>query len=122
MRVLDRADLAISMNSSFNGAAIHLEHMEGFSVAATWTETSSPLAGTLKLQASNNAFLDNVNNDEDPNALWADIPGSSVSVSGSDSFLWNVAGVYYNAARIVWSHSTGHGTFTANIHAKGVQS
>lgn len=122
MRILDRKDTAVSMNASFNGAAVHLEHMEGYSVVASWTETSATLAGTLKLQASNNAFADNVNNDEDPAAVWADIPGSPVSVSGSGSFAWNVAAAYYKAFRYVWTRTSGQGTITAYITAKGPQS
>lgn len=110
-----------SMNSSFNGQAYHVETLEGYSVCAAWTETSATLAGTLKLQASNDAFTDNVGNIEKSNATWVDITGSSVAVSGSGSQFWNVSDVYYKAFRIVWTSSSGQGTFEAFIHAKGGQ-
>jgi hypothetical protein len=109
------------MNASFNGAAYHMEHLDGYSICASWTETSATLAGTLKLQASNNAFTDNVNNNEDANSVWVDVTGSAVAVSGSGSQFWNVSDVYYKAFRIVWTRASGQGSFTAYIHAKGVQ-
>lgn len=120
MKVSNREDSA-SMNASFNGASYHVEFLEGYSICAAWTETSATLAGTLKLQASNNAFTDNVNNNENSSATWVDITGSSVAVSGSGSQFWNVSDVYYKAFRIVWTRTSGEGTFAAFIHAKGVQ-
>lgn len=119
MKTLERNDSA-SMNASFNGAATHMESMEGYSIAASWTETSAVLAGTLKLQACNNAFTNNVNNNEDPAALWIDIPGSSVAVSGSGSQFWNVSDVYYKSVRVVWTRTSGQGTYTSYIWAKGI--
>ena len=115
-----------SMNATFNGTAFLLDSMEGFSIAWAWTETSAALAGTLKLQASNNAFLDNpaypASLNINPNALWVDIPGSSVTlVTGSGSQFWNVADVYYRSVRVVWTRTSGQGTYTANLWAKGIQ-
>lgn len=110
-----------SMNASFDSNAFHLETLEGYSICAAWTETSATLAGTLKLQASNDAFTDNTNNQEKSGATWVDITGSSVAVSGSGSQFWNVSDVYYKAFRIVWTRTSGQGTFTAYIHAKGSQ-
>jgi hypothetical protein len=120
MKASDRID-SKSMNASFNGDAYHVEYLEGYSICASWTETSATLAGTLKLQASNNGFTDNVNNNENPNAVWVDITGSAIAVSGSGSQFWNVSDVYYKAFRIVWTRTSGQGTFAAYIHAKGVQ-
>lgn len=121
MRILERDD-SVSMNATFNGDAVHLEHMEGYSVVASWTETAATLAGTLKLQASNNAFADNVNNNENASASWADIAGSSVAVSGAGSFAWNVSAAYYKSFRVVWTRTSGQGVYTAYVAAKGPQS
>lgn len=120
MKVSNRQDSEL-MATSFNGDAYHVEFLEGYSICAKWTETSVTLAGTLKLQASNNAFADNVNNNENSNATWVDITGSSVAVSGSGSQFWNVSDVFYKAFRVVWTRTSGEGTFEAFIHAKGVQ-
>lgn len=108
------------MNATNNGAAVHLSNMEGYSIAAVWTESVAVLDGTMKLQASNNAFKDNVNNNEDSAATWIDITGSSVAVSGSGSQFWNVSDVYYKSVRIVWTRTSGQGSYTAYITAKGV--
>lgn len=104
-----------------NGAAFGLDHMEGYSVTVAATETVASLVGTLKLQASNNAFADNVNNNEASDAVWVDIPGSSQSVSGTGNFMWNVESAYYRAFRVVWTRTSGTGTFDIQIYAKGAQ-
>ena len=122
MRVADRVETGVSMNASFNGAAFGMDHLEGYSVTIKATESSATLAGTLKLQASNNALADNVNNDADANAIWVDITNSSQAVSGTGSFAWNVADVYYRAFRVVWTRTSGQGTADIYIHAKGAQS
>lgn len=111
---------AASMNASFNGAPYLLERMGGFSICAAITETLASLAGTLKLQASNNAFLDNTNGDANSAATWVDIPSSSVTLTaGNTTVLWNVTDVHYEAVRVVWTRSTGQGTFLPFFLAKG---
>lgn len=124
MRVVDRVDTGLSMTTSFNGTAIGVDHLEGLSVCIAVTETSASLAGTLKLQASNNAFLDtNSNNTVDPNAVWVDISGSSVALTaGSGNYMFNVSEIYYRAVRIVWTSTSGEGTAIAYWHGKGPQS
>lgn len=120
MKVSERIDTA-DMIASFNGLAYHMEYLDGYSICAVWTGGD----GTLKLQASNDAFVNNVtgpNNNENPNATWVDITGSSVLVSGAGSQFWNVSDVYYKAFRLVFTVGTPTaGDFTAHIHAKGVQ-
>lgn len=105
-----------------NGAAFGIDHMVGYSITAAVVETVATLAGTLKIQASNNAFADNVNNNEAADAVWVDVSGSSQNVSGSGNFLWNVADAEYRAFRLVWTKTTGTGTFDIQIVAKGPQS
>lgn len=122
MRTADRIESSLSLNATFNGAAFGLDHLEGYSITARAIETSASLVGTLKLQASNNAFEDNVNLTEDANAVWVDIPGSTQNVSGTGNFLWNTSEAYYRAVRVVWTRTSGQGTANVWIHAKGPQS
>lgn len=111
---------AISMNASFNDVGYNLEHLEGFSICAAVIETVANLAGTLKLQASNNAFLDNTDNNVNPNAVWVDVPSSSVAlVSGNTSVFWNVSDCFYEAVRIVWTSTSGQGNIKYYVIAKG---
>lgn len=105
------------MAASFNGAAIHLESLQGFSIACSWAGTG--LDGELTIQGSNNAFMDNTSNQENPNAVWDDLPGFLAVVSGDGSFFWNIGDVFFKAARIKWTRVGGTGTMTAYIYAKG---
>lgn len=108
-----------SMNASATLATYMVERMAGFSILANVVETLASLAGTLKLQASNNAWLDNVNMDVNPNAVWVDIPSSSVSLTaGNTTVMWNTTDVFYETVRVVWTHTTGQGTFTPYFMAK----
>ncbi len=118
MKTLERLD-SVSMGASSNGAAIHVESMTGFSIMAKWT--GSPV-GDFTLEASNNAFTDNVNNNENPDALWVTITGSDVAAGGtSGNQIWNVSDVYYKAVRVVYTRTSGTGTYTAAIWAKGLE-
>lgn len=119
MKTAQRTDTT-SLGTDYNGAAFGLDNLEGFSVCASWTNGGG-LTGAFKLQASNNAFLDNVNNNENPDAVWVDITGSEVAVAGAGTQFWNVADVYYRAFRINWNQTAGTGSATAYIHAKGIQ-
>ena len=118
MKTVTRDDI-LSMGASFNGAAIHLESLQGFSISAFWTDAGASLEGTLTIQGSNNAFMDNTGNQENPSAVWDDLPGFLAIVDGSGSFFWNIADVYFKAARIKWERAAGSGTLTAYIYAKG---
>lgn len=110
----------LSLNASINGPAFGIERLEGFSMAASWTQTSGSLAGTFKIQVSNDAFLNNVNENENPNAQWDDISGSAVLASGAGQQMWNVSQAFYKAARIVWTSTSGQGVATVKYHGKGV--
>lgn len=122
MRVTTRTD-SVSMNATFNGAALGVDHLEGFSVCISAAETSASLVGTLKLQASNNAF-DETRSDGTvaSGAVWVDITGATENVSGTGTFMFNVSEVYYRAVRVVWTRTSGEGTMTARWFGKGVQS
>lgn len=119
------ASTATSMNASFNGTSANrtlylVERMKSYSICADIVETSASLAGALKLQASNNAYLDNVNNDANPNAVWVDVPSSTITLTaGSTAIMWNVTDVGYECVRVVWTRTSGQGTFTPYFLAKG---
>jgi hypothetical protein len=120
MRVADRIDLSLDLGASFSGSGFGLDHLEGYSITAS--VTGSP-TGTLKLQASNNAFNPGrVDLTENSDAVWVDVTGSSQAVSASGSFMWNTSSAYYRAVRVVWTRSGGSGATNLYYHAKGPQS
>lgn len=119
MKTITRDDINVSMAADFDGAAIHLESLRGFSIQCVWTQTSGTLEGTLSIQGSNNAFADNTSNEENPNAVWDDLPGFLATVDGDGSFFWNIGDVYFKAARLKWTRTSGDGTVTSRIYGKG---
>lgn len=122
MRIPEKGKVAdaVSMNASFNGTARKVDFSHGFSICLSITETSASLDGTLKLQASNNAFKDLTNNEVRSDAIWVDIPSTSVTLNGGDdTVVWNVGDVYYEAVRIVWTRTSGQGTLLEYFIAKG---
>lgn len=113
-----RTAATTSLGASFNGSPYLLEHMNGFSIVVDVSGTSTA-AGTFKLQASNNAFTDNVNGDTNSSATWVDISGSGITiVSGDTQLMWHVTDAFYEAVRVVWTRSSGTGTYTAYFIAK----
>jgi len=119
MKIAKRSD-SLSLSATLNGAAMAIENLDGYSICASWTDGGS-LVGSLKLQASNNALTDNVNSTANSAAIWVDIPGSTVAVSGAGSQFWNVADANYAAYRIVWTRTGGTGSLTAHHLIKGFQ-
>lgn len=113
-----RTDTVSSLASSVNGAAYKVERMIGASFQFTWVDGGA-LAGTLKLQGSNNAFFDNPTAPQNPNASWEDLSGSSIVVSGSSSDLTNVSEIQYQAIRWVYTASAGAGSMVVIICGKG---
>lgn len=69
--------------------------------------TGSPV-GTLKLQISND------------NSNWTDYTNSSVSVTTSGNFLWNLVSVGFQYVRVVYTKSSGTGSLTVTVSGKGV--
>ena len=125
MKTAERKDTG-SMSASFNGDALGLDSMEGYSIGLTWTETAGSVAGILKLQASDNAFLDNPGWPQsvniNPNATWTDITGTAATLTtGPGTQFWNVSDVYYRAVRVVWTRTSGSGAYVAELFAKGIQ-
>lgn len=110
-----------SLAATFNGNAISIDFLDGYSVVVAIVGT---VAGTVKLQMSNNAFLDNVGDltaaqIANPDAVWEDLPGSEYAVANTANFAWNIADPYYEAFRYVWTRTSGTGTLKAYIMAKG---
>ena len=104
-------------------APLRLSEMFGYSLVTSWG-ASAGRAGTLKLQASNNAYFKLYKNKQnssdfedmqeeiynasyDPNATWVDITGSEKTVDGTaDSHAYSVGDAYYTAVRWVWVETT----------------
>ena len=124
MRTVVRQDTGVSMNASNDGTALKLDHLDGFAVSVAITRSSGTLAGTLKLQGTaSNPYTDNVTNTANSSAIWDDIPGSSVSVSTATTatYSFNASGIYYRGVRLVWTASSGQGSYDADWHGKGPQ-
>lgn len=117
-----RAATSVALAASTTAGPYLVERMHGFSICVNVVWASGTLAGTLKLQASNNCFADNVNNDLNSAAVWADIPSMTAAVSISSAstvVFFNVADVNYEAVRIVWTSTSGTGSATPYFLAKG---
>ncbi len=107
--------LASSLVNAGNGTEIDIADYGAGTATIVITDT---LTGTLKLQASNNAFADNTGNQLNADAVWVDIPGSSIAVATSATQIWNVSDVYYKSVRVVWTHTVNGGNYTAIVYAK----
>lgn len=86
----------------------------GMNIQAVITGSSGPVVGTLKLQASDDDTTDiaGVTN-------WTDITGSSFSVSGNGSFMWEYDNPNFQHVKLVYTSSSGSGTLNARIKYKG---
>ncbi len=115
MKTIQRT-ITVDLSATGVSVAQAVDNIEGYSICASWDGG----VGTLELEASNNAFLDNVNNNENPSATWVTITGSSVAISGAGTQFWNVSDVYYRAFRIKYTSTSGTGTLTAYVFCKGI--
>lgn len=94
-----------SLASNLVSTALDIDSMLGYAVQAVWT--GSPV-GTLNIQAS----LDKI--------TWSDVTNSSVSLAGSaGSWLWNFQGSFYRYIRINYVSTSGTGTLSDLVMAKG---
>ena len=117
IKISDNAfQLANSLANAEAGTELDLS-AEGSGVHTVAVQDT--IAGTIKLQISNDGFDGNVNNNLNPNATWVDYTGSTQSVSGAGTAAWNVSGVYFKHVRVVWTRTTGLGTVSNILHAKG---
>ena len=115
---------------------IRVKELFGYSIVSKWG-ASAGRTGSLKLQASNNAYYKTYKADSsfqdmqeetrneafDTNATWEDIPGSAKTVDATaDQHVWNVDGAYYSAVRVVWEGTAGAANpddVEAFFHGKG---
>lgn len=100
-----------SIAVTFSSIAVDLNQYRGISISATSSSTAA-ISGTLKLQASD---------DFTPRSSivnWVDIPGSSSSVTGNDTVLWNIVDPYYRWIRIYYTPVSGSGILDASYNVK----
>lgn len=100
------------MSADITSSTQQLDQAFGYSIQAVYS-TSGALGGVLKLQAS-------VDHQEVPFGLpvtgnWVDVSSSSVTLTGSGSFVWNVTDVMYPWVRVVYTHAGGD-SGTLNVH------
>lgn len=122
MKTAERKDIVPSMASNVIGKAFTVEQMLNYSVQAIWMDLGS-LSGAIKLQGSNDAYEPPLGNAlyliENPNAIWQDVPSSTITVTGSNSQVYDVAEVGYRYYRLVYTASAGNGSMVVNHWAKG---
>ena len=108
---------ASSLQNALDGVEIDIT---GYGTGTHTLDVEDELEGTVKLQASNNAFQDNVNMELRDDTFWVDVPNMSATLDGGDdTVFWNVSDVYYEAVRIVWTRTIGQGTGQFYFLAKG---
>lgn len=109
-----------SMAADITSAVVGLDQDFGYSIQANYT-TSGTLAGTLKLQASLDYNPGTMQSGGAANSgNWVDIDGSSQTITGAGSFVWNVAEVMYPFVRLVYTHAGGDsGSLNAYYQTRG---
>lgn len=101
---------AQALNTSFNSPSQQIEMQIGYAVQANVTGAPT---GTFKLQASaDKAELISPSNY--PPTHWSDITGTSIAVTTSGSYFWNVVDPMYTWFRVVYTDTSG-GTSTATV-------
>jgi hypothetical protein len=94
-----------------------LAHVLGYSIQAVITGTAN---GTIKLQGSNDPVPDaNFQVRQYPVVNWEDIADSTQAVTGAGTVFYNVADVFYNWVRVIYTSSSGTGTITIRLNTKG---
>lgn len=97
---------------------IPLDQVFGYSVQAVYT-TEAALGGVLQMQASSNHQEDNERN-VIVEGDWVTIKNSSVTISGSGSFIWNMQEPNYLWARLVYTPAIGDsGVLNVTVNTKG---
>lgn len=91
------------MNADINSGPLQLYEMFGYSIQIEWT--GSP-TGAFKLQASSDPIYKNAQVQPVP-VNWTDIADSTVTVSTSGNYMWNVFDVMYNYVRLVYTDGSG---------------
>lgn len=92
-------------NADVYSPTIGLDQAYGYAIQAIWTGAS--LAGSVKLQSTVDG------------STWSDVSGSSQSVSGPGSNIWNVQSAFYTSVRAYFTYSSGSGGITFWEQTKG---
>lgn len=95
-----------------------IAHVFGFNIQIVIT--GSPV-GVLKLQGSSDPVPD-AQFPPSGNWVptnWTDIKDSSVNVTGAGTVDYDVGDAFFNFVRVVYSSSSGTGTMTIRMNAKG---
>lgn len=105
--------------TSFQTQAIDLDQKFGYSIQAAITGT---ITGTMNLQGSDDFGTiqpGGPDNGAPGVTNWSDITGSSTSIAGAGSAIWNAEGVFYKWVRVNYVATSGTGTITIRINTKG---
>ena len=115
--VLSSSSLAGNITSN----PIPLDQIYGFAIQAVWTGVPT---GTLKLQASSDSPSRQTQTSlggPDVITNWTDVANSSVALTGSSgNYMWNFTSCMFRYVRLVYTSTSGTGSITAEISAKGV--
>lgn len=105
-------------NADIVSRAQQIDFMSGYSVQAIWT--GAAIVATVKLQASLDYNPGGVASSQPINAgTWDDIVGSTQTVNGPGSWMYNVWPAMYPYFRIYFTYSSGTGTVFALTRIKG---
>lgn len=114
------------LNASFNSNYVPLKSIFMYTMAAIYTAT---VAGTIKLQASNDPETNdtqyNVSGNRPPSVApinWVDVTDSTFVLAGAGETMWNVRYIGYNYVRVVFTDTSGgtnSGTMTIIFNGKG---
>lgn len=108
------------MSADIIGPVMILDKVDQLSIQIKWT--SSNAVGVIQVQGSNDPRLANPNFDPD-NAQWDAItfdPELAQPASNNGQYLINMALVPFTYARVFYDRTSGIGTLTANVSAKGL--
>jgi len=106
--ILNAATATVSATSN----PVLLDGIKDYSIHVDFSGAS--LAGTLKLQCSNDPTAISAPSTAD----WVDVVSSSQSITSAGSYLFNQISQNYGAVRVTFTGSGGTGTMTAWFVAK----
>lgn len=127
MRVPIRGATAadINLGANYTSDIFAVEYLELVNIVIGISGANGAFAGNFKLQASNNALKDNVGDLTNAqlarsDAIWIDIPDSTISVTVADAAVsYNIADFGFEAFRIVFTSSAGTATGKQYVVCKG---
>lgn len=102
---------------NINGAPIPANQLFAASVLATFSENTA--AGTIKLQASNDAPIAGQQAPFAP-VNWVDIPNATAAVTAGASVLVPMTQLAYQWIRVVFARTGGAGTSNFYINVQGI--